>query len=167
MDAARIRLLYEHNAWANCIILDRAATLSEADYFADAPGISFGSLHTTLNHILDGEWSWFCRMRGEPMSVWQFDTDEPNLEALRSRWRKEEAANLAYLATLSEADVEATLRYEHNSGVWDELPYWQALLHVLTHSIQFRGEAAVRLTQLGASPGHLDLNNYIDEHPLT
>jgi uncharacterized damage-inducible protein DinB len=162
VDVARIRLLYEHNAWANRIVLDRAASLDRDDYFAAASGLSFGSLHATLLHLLDGEWSWFCRLRRTPREEWLNDLDEPDLASLRARWDHEIEVETTFLTSLTDADIEGYVTYEQPEGVYETLPVWQALLHVLTHSIQFRAEAAVRLTQLGASPGDLDFNNYMD-----
>jgi uncharacterized damage-inducible protein DinB len=40
-------------------------------------------------------------------------------------------------------------------------PLSQLMVHVFNHGTQFRAEAAVRLTQLGLSPGDLDLIVYI------
>jgi uncharacterized damage-inducible protein DinB len=160
VDPARVRLLYEHNAWANRIVLDRASTVGRDAYFAEVPGLSFGSLHVTLLHILDGEWSWFCRMRRTPREEWLNDLDEPDLASLTARWQHEIEVEMAFLGSLE--DFEGSVTYEQPEGVFETLPVWQALLHVLTHSIQFRAEAAVRLTQLGASPGDLDFNNFMD-----
>jgi uncharacterized damage-inducible protein DinB len=116
MDATRTRILYEHNRWANQRVLDMAATVSEAAYFAEVPGLSFGSLHRTLIHLLDSEWAWFCRMRGEPRDVWKEDLVEPDFASLRARWAREEARNFAYLDTLTDAGLEATLEYEWPEG---------------------------------------------------
>ena len=164
MEAARIRLLYAHNAWANSRVLERAAVVDAADYFASVPGISFGSLHATLIHILDSEWSWFCRMRSTPREVWELDLDEPDFASLLVRWDAENAVQTAFLDSLTDADLDGQVRFEYQPGVFESLPLWQALLQVLTHSIQFRGEAAVRLTQLGASPGDLDFNVFMDTY---
>jgi uncharacterized damage-inducible protein DinB len=162
MDLLLIRRLYEHNAWANRLVLARAAEVRAVDYSADVAGLSFGSLHRTLMHELDGEWSWFLRMRGAPTSEWENDLDLPNLEEMRRFWAAEEVMQLAYIDSLSDSDLEAELVYTMPNGVEERLSLWQALVHVLTHSIQFRSEAAVRLTQLGASPGDLDFNKFMD-----
>jgi uncharacterized damage-inducible protein DinB len=55
MDANHFRLLFDYNCWANHLVIDRAAEVRESDYFATAAGLSFGSLHATLVHILVGE----------------------------------------------------------------------------------------------------------------
>jgi uncharacterized damage-inducible protein DinB len=163
VDRLRIRRLYEHNAWANRLVLARAAEVGSKDYFADAvAGLSFGSLHRTLLHELDGEWSWFLRMRGAPTSEWENDLDLSDLDEMRRFWVAEEAAQFVFIDSLSEVDLESELVYTMPNGVEERLPLWQALFHVLTHSIQFRSEAAVRLTQLGVSPGDLDFNNFMD-----
>jgi uncharacterized damage-inducible protein DinB len=101
-------------------------------------------------------------MRGAPTSEWENDLELAGLEELRRFWAAEEAAQFVYLDSLSDTDLESELVYTMPNGTEERLPLWQSLLHVLTHSIQFRGEAAVRLTQLGASPGDLDFNNFMD-----
>ena len=47
--------------------------------------------------------------------------------------------------------------------IWDGLPLWQPMLHVVNHGTQHRSEAAVLLTEAGASPGDLDLIDYLAE----
>jgi uncharacterized damage-inducible protein DinB len=157
LDVAAFRVFYQHNAWANRRVLEMAATVPPADYVAAVPGLSFGDLHATLRHILDSEWNWVSRLRGEPSSVWDPDLEAADLEALRSRWETEIALQDAYLGSLDDAALAGDATYEHANGERVCIPRWQVLYHLLTHSLQYRGEAAVRLTQLGASPGDLDL----------
>jgi uncharacterized damage-inducible protein DinB len=50
-------MLAGYNAWANRRLYDAAAGLSDADYRADH-GAFIGSVHGTLNNLLDGDWEW-------------------------------------------------------------------------------------------------------------
>jgi uncharacterized damage-inducible protein DinB len=161
MDAAAFRTMYQHNAWANRLVLARAASVREQDYGAGVPGISFGSLHATLLHILDSEWNWFSRLRGEPHTVWEPDLEAADFAELRQLWEREIAVQEAYVASLTDSDVSADASYTFGSGETMTMPRWQVLYHLLTHSLQYRGEAAVRLTQLGASPGDLDFKYFL------
>ena len=52
MSLAYFRSLGDYNCWANRRVLEQAARSSIDDYFAPAPGLSFGSLDATLVHIL-------------------------------------------------------------------------------------------------------------------
>ena len=47
--------------------------------------------------------------------------------------------------------------------VFDGVPVWQMLVHVVNHGTQHRAEAAVLLTGEGRSPGELDMIDYAEE----
>ncbi len=166
MTAEHYRLLFEYNTWANGRVLEQAATVAEADYFAAAAGLSFGSLHATLVHTLVGEIVWLARWHGgKPPEALQdarradelSRTEIPTLAKLQESWGIEQAKQASFFASLTDERVEATLSYEDQYGTPNQQPLWQLMAHLLNHGTQFRAEAAVRLTQLGQSPGDLDL----------
>jgi uncharacterized damage-inducible protein DinB len=166
MTAEHFRLLFEYNVWANDQVLAKAAAVAEADYFAVAPGLSFGSLHATLVHTLVAEIVWLARWQGgrPPESLRdarQADRlareEIPTFARLRELWRAEQAKQASFLASLTDTDVESSLSYQDQYGNPYTQPLWQLMTHALNHGTQFRAEAAVRLTQLGLSPGDLDL----------
>jgi uncharacterized damage-inducible protein DinB len=170
MNADRFRLLYEYNSWANCRVVDQAAEVPEADYFAASEGLSFGSLHATLVHILQGELVWLARWLGTkpPESLKDARiadsvarTEVQTLARLRELWDAERAKQASFLASLTDEMLSATLAYEDQYGNPYSQPLWQQMTHLLNHGTQFRAEAAVRLTQLGRSPGDLDLIGWL------
>jgi uncharacterized damage-inducible protein DinB len=165
MNADDIRLLYAYNAWANALILDKTAGVSEADYFATRPGLSFGSLHGTLLHTLGAEALWYQRWQGESPPAMLSETDLPTFAALRERWRAEEAKQQAYLAKLRDLDIEAPLNYRTTEGNTYTQPLGPLMVHLVNHGTQFRAEAAVALTQIGRSPGDLDFVLFLRQQP--
>ena len=72
-------------------------------------------------------------------------------------WRAEQEKQASFMASLTDERVESVLSYEDQSGNRNSQPLWQLMTHLVNHGTQFRAEAAVRLTQLGLSPGDLDL----------
>ena len=166
MSAEHYRLLLDYNAWANDAVLDKASLVGEADYFVTAAGLSFGSLHATLVHILVGEIVWLARWQGgrppdalrDARQADRLAREEiPTFAHLRAMWLEEQAKTASFVAGLTDERVEAVLSYEDQYGnAWSQ-PLWQLMSHVVNHGTQFRAEAAVRLTQLGLSPGDLDL----------
>ena len=44
--------------------------------------------------------------------------------------------------------------------MFEDVPVWQMLAHVVNHGTQHRAEAAALLTSDGRSPGELDMINY-------
>lgn len=171
MRAEEVTLLFAYNAWANARVLDAAAKVT-TEQFVQPAGLSHGSLRGALVHVMGTERVWRTRCQaGVFPKAPPAEQDFPTVEALRARWREEEARLLAYVGGLRDEDPSAgsgqaltrVVRYQTTAGVAHETPLWQVLVHVVNHGTQFRGEAALALTQMGHSPGNLDLMAWLRE----
>lgn len=73
----------------------------------------------------------------------------------------------AFLQRLSDPILLEVVEYESAlSGRRYAIPLWKMMAHLAHHGTQHRSEVALALTQLGHSPGDLDLIVYFDPHPL-
>ncbi len=104
-------MLAAYNEWANRRLYDAAAGLPDEDYRADR-GAFFGSLHGTLNHLLVGDRIWMRRFTGEGDQPARLDAIvHDDFHALRAARRAEDARITAYVTGLSEAGLDAVVRY--------------------------------------------------------
>jgi uncharacterized damage-inducible protein DinB len=163
VQASDVLTLYEYNYWANARILESAARVSEAQYFAPADA-SFGSLHKTLVHILGAEWMWRmrCQQGVSPPGLLS-EKDVPAFGTLRARWQEEERAMRTFLAGLRDEDMIRLVRYTNTRGKSYESTLWHILAHIVNHGTQFRSEAGMLLTAYGQSPGDVDLIFFLRE----
>lgn len=158
-----IRLLYDYNCWANARVLSAAARVTPEQLTAPAR-LSHGSVRGTLVHILGTEVVWRLRCQeGVSPQALPAESEFPTLDALQGRWTEEERKMRGYLASLSDAALAATVQYKTTRGVPQQNVLWHLLAHVANHGTQFRGEAAVALTEYGRSPGDLDLLAFLRE----
>ncbi len=166
VDAGFFGLLLDYNRWANHAVIDCAKEVEESDYYAASGGLSFGSLHATLVHILVGELVWLARWEGDlppdrlsdaRQADQLAETEIRTLEELAELWRSEEDRQSRFSSALTDEAVSTTVAYKDQYGNPNVQPLSQLIVHLVNHGTQFRAEAAVRLTQLGLSPGDLDL----------
>jgi uncharacterized damage-inducible protein DinB len=163
MQIIEIITLYDYSGWAGDRILRAALQVTPVEFSAHNTS-SHGSLRATLTHLLFAQTIWRRRMQGEQMPTGlPVETDFPMPHALYEACKEEQARMRAYLAGLDDAGLQATFPYKTTKGV----PYtdlvWHILLHVLNHNTQHRAEAAAMLTDLGHSPGDIDLIVYFRE----
>src|SRR2546425_7025747 len=90
MTADETRELFGYNAWANRLLFDAAAALSDEVYQRDLKS-SFGGIHGTLAHIVWAEQLWLCRWLGRPNPAVPQGRDLTSLAAGRARWKEIEA----------------------------------------------------------------------------
>ncbi|MHB1132513.1 MAG: DinB family protein [Chloroflexota bacterium] len=157
MRVADVQFLFDYNYWANERILDTAAQLN-TEQLHSPMRLSHGSLHETLVHTLSTEWIWRQRIaEGVSPRAHLEPLEYPTLDDVRARWREEERRLREFLAQLGDDDVDRTIEYRRMTGeqVFDIV--WQLLAHVVNHGTQTRSEAAVALTELGHSPGDIDI----------
>jgi uncharacterized damage-inducible protein DinB len=163
MQRSEIDLLFRYNRWANQRVL-KAAGETDANLFLAPAPLSHGSLRGTLVHIFAAEQVWRMRCQeGISLAALPAEKDFPDVEKLSQRWSEEERAMRGYLEDLDDGDLLRPVSYTTTRGVPHETILWQVLVHVVNHGTQFRGEAAVLLSQSGHSPGDLDLIAYLRE----
>jgi uncharacterized damage-inducible protein DinB len=158
VSAEYFETLFKYNAWANERVLERAAHVAAEDYFADAAGLSFGSLHGTLAHIASGEATWLRRWDRD-LALDSLPDGEPptDFETVRVQLCSIDAALRTFVGGLADEDLDGPITYLGPSGIEYTDPLSLQLFHVVNHGTQFRAEAAVRLSQLGLSPENIDL----------
>jgi len=107
MTADETRELFGYNSWANRLLFDAAATLSDELYHRDLKS-SFGGIHGTLAHIVWAEQLWLCRWLGRSNPAVPQGRDLGSLAAVRARWEEVEAERRAFLHGLSDAGLAET-----------------------------------------------------------
>ena len=156
MNKQDILVLYQYNQWANARILHAAAGITAEEFLAPA-SFPHGGLRGTLVHALSAEWIWRNRWEGtSPASVLKPD-EFPAFEALGSRWAEEEKKLMGFVETVTDEGLDKPFDYKNTSGQPFTRILWQAMAHVVNHGTQHRTEAAAMLTDLGHSPGDIDL----------
>ena len=164
MDKNILIALYDYTYWASGRTLDAARRAGDKAFVTPRPELYYGSLRGTLVHILSAEWIWRTRCQEGLSPTTLLDSQAfPTVDDLAARWKQEEIAMRAYLASLSEADLQRTIYYKSTKGQPFQNTLWHLLFHVVNHGTQHRSEAAMTLTDLGQSPGDLDMIVYFRE----
>ena len=121
------------------------------------------SIRDILVHLLSAQNVWLWRMQNgstpSPLEPLEFST----VAMVYQRWTAIDQATQAFLDSLDETTLATTRSYINFQGEANAYPIWQMLYHQANHAMQHRSEIAWLLTQLGRSPGLLDLLYYVDQ----
>ena len=148
-----IRLLFAYDRWATRRILNTAEDVAP-EVYARPETVGERGLAGVLVHALGAHQRW--------RSAWQGLDEKPRPERepllsaldLRARWEAEWSVLDAWFADLAP---------DAPNRLFDGLPMWQTMVHVVNHGTQHRSEAAALLTADGHSPGELDLVDFLNE----
>jgi uncharacterized damage-inducible protein DinB len=143
--------LYAYDAYANHLVLDGLAQLSE-DEFTREFGPSHGSIRGLLVHVLECE-AWFLAIcQGRTLE----ELDLPTLADIRRYWGDLEREQQTFIAPLTESDLARDLPIELGDCPF-HFPTWQLLVQAFIHSTHHRGELAILLGQMGHPLPTLDI----------
>jgi len=154
--------LYKYNQWANAKLLQAAAPITPEQFLAPA-SFPHGGLCGTLVHTLFAEWIWRKRWEGSSPTQRMKPEDFPGIQSLQRRWQEEEMQLMNFVDSVNDEQLNGTFSYTNTAGVPFTRVLWQAMAHVVNHGTQHRSEAAAVLTDLGCSPGDLDMIYFLDE----
>ena len=135
-------------------ILDQSAKLSDEELRREGTTDN-GSALDTLLHMLIVDWSWreFCIGNDVgPTYVWDRVALE-DLASIDGFSADEDARLLAYVRSMDDASLAEPVALSDGTSV----PRWLIVAHVVNHGTQHRSELARFFTDLGHSPGELDL----------
>jgi uncharacterized damage-inducible protein DinB len=162
MNMRDMRMLFEYNSWANARILAAASGISPAQYLTHG-AFPHGGLRGTLVHTLFAEWVWRLRWQGTPPEVgWELE-DVPTFEGLRTRWLDEKIRLMRFVDGLTDEELGVEFDYVSTEGGRHRRAMWESMLHLVNHGTQHRSEAAAMLTEMGHSPGDIDLIVFLNE----
>jgi uncharacterized damage-inducible protein DinB len=151
MNRDGLTALYTYNAYANHLVLDGLAQLSEEEFTRESSP-SHGSVRRLLLHTLECE-AWFLALcQGRQLQ----DLNLPTLANIRRYWSDLEREQQAFIALLTENDLarQVTVELRKNPR---HLPVWQLLVQAFVHSTHHRAELGILLGQMGHPLPTLDI----------
>jgi uncharacterized damage-inducible protein DinB len=160
MDRTSMLAFVRFHGFANERILTTASALTEEEFRAPGP-LDHGTAFDTLRHLVDVDWSWreFCTGNdvGET-DAWEHGYALDDLAGIRVFCAEEDARLRAYIDAVDDAELEEPLSLDETTSV----PRWLIVAHIVNHGTQHRSELARYMTDLGHSPGELDLLDAIE-----
>lgn len=154
-------LMARYNCWQNESLYEAADALDDTQRTKDC-GAFFGSVHSTLAHILWADRVWMNRFSGTPATG---PEDNQGKGVAYSHWQVLKADRAAFDKTilswaseLDEAWLKEELTWWNTSGTRkSNLPGWKLVAHFFNHQTHHRGQAHALLTAFGKAPEATDL----------
>lgn len=134
--------LLDHDHWATAQLLDLSRGLTDAQL--DQPyDIGHKTLCATFDHMIFNVAAWTANMAEQPVNV---QRDDRSLAALIDRY---ERANAAFATFARQMRDEERLDDTFVDGYGYPQTFGGAIIHVILHNAEHRGEALHILERLG------------------
>lgn len=160
-----IQFIYAYSNWANQRILDTCEKLSQEQFLAgQGSSTATPCIRDTLVHMMSAQQVWLARCNGVSPTRLLDPQEFGTLALLRQYWNQVEQDTQAYVNAVRDDVLRQTMAYTSTKGQPFSNLRWQVLLHQVNHATQHRSEIAMLLTQLGHSPGDMDLLVYMREN---
>jgi uncharacterized damage-inducible protein DinB len=150
--------MYDYNQWATERLLDTAAKAGEADLKAPQ-NAGYLPVLATFTHILLAQTGWLSFWRTGKPSERSFGDAFQSLSGVRAALAESHRELGEFLGGLSEEQIATTITITDRTGSSYGRELGPLIVHVFNHGTFHRGEIALRLSELGHSPGDLD---YLD-----
>jgi uncharacterized damage-inducible protein DinB len=158
-----VRTMAHYNRWMNEKIYTACDTLQDGQRKADR-GAFFRSIHSTLNHLLWGDYMWVGRFTQGTALAKAYPKGTLGTD-LHGDWDALKQARIAMdediLAWSEAVDPEWLARdFSWYSGLTKSTrtrPAWLLVAHLFNHQAHHRGQVTTLLSQCGIDPGVTDL----------
>jgi uncharacterized damage-inducible protein DinB len=141
--------IFEHNNWANDLIIQSCAALSDEQLDAEPESAVKGTIRLTLQHIVEAQQNYLCQLTGtEPRFNW---VASPTFAELQ------QAASITGEGLLALANEESgkLLRDKiHKDGY--AIEPWVVMVQAVNHATEHREQIKSMLSALGVTPPRID-----------
>jgi uncharacterized damage-inducible protein DinB len=163
-----LRLMARYNQTMNARLIALVEGLPEEALLEDR-GAFFGSILGTMNHLVVADLMWLRRIRpfpfGEslaaiddlPKPAALNDLPYPTLDDYKPVRERIDAALIAFVEALSDADIAGPLSYHNTRGLPFTKTLGLVLSHVFNHQTHHRGQITTLLSQTDLDIGVTDL----------
>jgi uncharacterized damage-inducible protein DinB len=163
MNAEYFRTMFGYSSWAWGRVLDQVVQLSQDDYVAARP-LDYGNIRGTMVHALGAEARYLAIWKDEPVGARPDEITAPTIAELRTWWSTHQQDMIAFLAALTDEACQREIKQvSGRTGLETVTPQWVLMAQVVNHHTQHRSEVALQISQLGHSPGDLDVTQYFRE----
>jgi uncharacterized damage-inducible protein DinB len=153
--------LFEHNLWANRIVVEECAKLRDEQLDATMPGV-YGSIRDTLVHIFGAEERYVTRLRNLPRPALSREREPfTGFHDLRSTC---ERSGQALIEIAERAKPDDVLRGAQQDGKLYEMAATVVLIQAINHATEHRSQINTMRTHLGVEPLDLDGWAYGNAH---
>jgi len=153
--------LYEHNLWANQIMLKRCAELSDEQLDATTTG-TYGTIRDTLLHLVGAEERYVTQLTNQPPTPTVRESDPfPGFNELIG---VNAASGQSLIEIANEAVPGVVLRGKRRNGGSYEIVNTILLTQAINHATEHRAHINSVLTSLGVEPPDLDGWSYGEAH---
>ena len=159
-----ISTLFGYSYWAFEKVWECVMRLTD-ERFVQELGYSHGSIRHQVVHMMSATQRWIICLKQEPM--------QPHLEfeaystraAAKAKWDELRAEAMAYVDSLSEADLDVVIPWELPArNLVAENTCWEILLHIVNHATDHRAQILAMLNQhFGVETPEQDMLFYLLE----
>lgn len=158
IDSDYCRQMAEYNIWMNERVYSVCGDLADDERKKDR-GAFFGSIHSTLNHLMFADQAFMSRFTGKPKEIPPLGVDlyddfgqmQGDREALDRRI-------LDWSQSLQPDWLRADYRFVSKvDGRTRTLPTWALVTQMFNHQTHHRGQLTTLLSQLGLDIGSTDI----------
>jgi uncharacterized damage-inducible protein DinB len=145
--------LFEHNLWANRIVLEHCSKLSDEQLDATALGV-YGSIRSTLVHLFGAEERYVTMLTSQPPIPFAREQEPfPGFDELRRICGE---SGQALVEVAEQAKPDDILRGKRRNGASYEIAGPILLIQAINHATEHRSHINTVLTHLGLEPLKLD-----------
>lgn len=160
---AYVRTMAHYNRWMNRKVYAACDKLTDEQRKADAHAF-FKSIHSTLNHLLWGDYMWLGRFTQGTGLLKEYPKGALGID-LHEDWGRLNAARvdmdediLAWSDAVESGWLERDFSwYSGLAKTTRTRPAWLLVTHLFNHQTHHRGQVTTLLSQLGIDPGETDL----------
>jgi len=154
MDRQGPLALYTYNAYANDLLLNTAAQLTEEELARQASP-SHSTVGALLVHMLECEAFFLSCCQDRPFEGLE-RAELSSVTGIRRRWSNLWEEQRELIGSLGEKDLAREILLPFRNGQ-SHLPVWQLLVQAFVHSTHHRGELSIVLSGLGHPLPTLDI----------